>query len=213
MENQHLNTAAGVVGSHRPKIVSAAGDTVKVVEICADIGTWYYRPRVPVPMEGKGVEVYAGVDVNPDSPNVVAAARHCINEIFVRASVGAWHLGPCVPIPMQCKGPLNEELPIGVLATGPHVVAAAGHCIKEVSACARIGGYHLGPGAAIPVQRQRPSGLAAGIIVHPYGPHVVAATCSSVKVIVVRACIRTWYQQPRAPVPMHCQRPKAGCSK
>ncbi len=100
MENQHLSTATGVGGSHSPKIVSAAGDAVKVVEVCADIGAWYYRPRVPVPMEGKGVEIDAGVDGNADSPNIVAAARHCVNEIFVRASVGAWHLGPRVPVPM-----------------------------------------------------------------------------------------------------------------
>ena len=108
---------------------------------------------------------------------------------------------------------MNEELPIGVLAAGPHIVAAAGHCIKEVSARARIGGYHLRPGAAIPVERQSPTGLAAGIIVHPYRQHVVAAPRSSVKVIVVRAWIRTLYQQPSASVPMYRQRPKGGCSK
>jgi len=100
MENQHLSTATGVGSSHSPKIVSAAGDAVKIVEVCADIGAWYYRPRVPVPMEGKGVEIDAGVDGNADSPNIVAAARHCVNEIFVLASVGAWHLGPHVPVPM-----------------------------------------------------------------------------------------------------------------
>jgi len=76
MENQHLNTATGVVSSHSPKIVAAAGDAVKVVVVRADIGAWYYRPRVSVPMEGKSVEIDAGVDVNADSPNVVAAARH-----------------------------------------------------------------------------------------------------------------------------------------
>src|SRR5438552_3203380 len=105
MENQHLSTATGVGSSHSPKIVSAAGDAVKIVEVCADIGAWYYRPRVPVPMEGKCVEIDAGVDGNADSPNVVAAACSSVNVIVVRAWVGAWYQRPRVPVPMYRQGP------------------------------------------------------------------------------------------------------------
>jgi hypothetical protein len=213
MENQHLNTATGVESSHSPKIVAAAGDALKEVVVRADVGAWHHRPRAPVPMEGKGVEIGSGIDVNAHSPNVVAAAGHCVNAILGRVNVGAWHLGPRASVPMYCKAVPGEELPIRVLAPRPHVVAAAGHSIKYVSTRAWTGGYHLGPRTAIPVQRKRPAWLAAGIIVHSHRPHVVAVPCSSVNVIVIRARIRTWHQRPSAPVPMYRQRPKAARSK
>src|SRR5204863_382191 len=70
----------------------------------------------------------------------------------------------------------------------------------------------LGPGAAVPAQREGSTGFAACMVVHPHSPHIVAAACCSPKVVVCITWARAWYERPSAAVPVYRQRAIAACT-
>src|SRR5213593_963573 len=115
-------------------------------------------------MEGKCARIEKTVPIDPHRPYVVAAAGYRVNAITVCARIRAWHHRPCAAVPMQRQGLAGGELSIRVFAGSPNVVAAAGCCIKTISICAYIRACHLRPCAPVPVQRERPTGLATRIV-------------------------------------------------
>src|SRR6476646_12138147 len=154
MQNECVGNNVNLVVSHGPNIVTAAGNSLKPVGVCANVRAWHYRPRVTVPMESKRLCVEVTVVRHSHGPNVVAATRYSV-EATIRAKIGAWNYRPCAAVPMQRQS-LTGVVAATRIADSPNIVAAAGCCPKAVFARACIRTWRLRPCAAIPMQRQRP---------------------------------------------------------
>jgi hypothetical protein len=184
-------------------------------------------------VESKSARIEIAAPIDAHSPHVIATACYCVNAITACAKIWAWHYRPCAPIPMH-----RQSLFGGAIAPGgPHVIAIAGNCTEIIKICAYVRTCHPRPCAPVPVQRERhtrparrypvglhvappvpvrhkrPTWLATVIVVYTDGPNVVATAGCSVKVVVVCAWVRAWYQRPGATVPVYRQRPKGGCTK
>ena len=87
---------------------------------------------------------------HPHSPCIAATSSHPIKFVVTAANVWACYHRPHAAVPV-----LGQRLGVGevaYLADGPHVVAAAACCTKDIFVRVNIGAGHHRPGAAVPMQ-------------------------------------------------------------
>src|SRR5439155_24880408 len=78
------------------------------------------------------------------------------------------------------------------MANSPSVIAAAAYPLKIIQTCPWDGTWRLGPGAPVPVQRERRIDCTGGNIISN-SPNVVAATAYCIKVAL--SGVRAWHMR------------------
>src|SRR5207248_6456162 len=111
-----------------------------------------YAPGRAVPVLDEGLAVVVRA-ISADSPDIAAGdPGGGVQGIAHRGDAGAAYYAPRRAVPMQGERLLLIPL-AAVGAHGPQVVGRDGlHAEKVVGAAAGIGGRHLGPARAVPVE-------------------------------------------------------------